>query len=97
MGNTMEVIEVMTREQWEELHNSEWRVEARKRQNYWNRKHAADKAERKYYIKQKLSGLTLAAVGIITPILLGGDATFSLIALPLGIWLMFTKEKVMIF
>ena len=96
MGNT-EVVEVMTREQWEEQHNMEWRAEARKRQNYWNRKHAADKAERKYYIKQKLSGLTLATIGIITPILLCGDATFSLIALPLGIWLMFTKEKVMMF
>ena len=44
------------------------------------------KAERTYYIKQKLSGLTMAAVGIIAPILLDGDATFSLIALPLGIW-----------
>lgn len=97
MGNTMEVIEVMTREQWEELHNSEWRLEARKRQNYWNRKHAADKAERRYYIKQKLSGLTVVAIGIITPITCNGDATFSLIALPLGIWLLFTKEKVMMF
>lgn len=96
MGNT-EVIEVMTKEQWEEQHNMEWRAEARKRQNYWNRKHAADKAERKYYIKQKLSGLTMAAIGIITAILLGGDVTFSLIALPLGIWLLFTKEKVMMF
>ena len=55
------------------------------------------KAERTYYIKQKLSGLTMAAVGIITPILLDGDVTFSLFALPLGIWLMFTKEKVMMF
>ena len=91
------VIEAMTREQWEELHNLEWRAEARKRQNYWNRKHAADKAERRYYIKQKLSGVVFAAIGIITPILFGGDATFSLIALPLGIWLMFTKEKVMMF
>ena len=54
------------------------------------------KAKRTYYIKQKLSGLVMAAVGIITPILLDGDATFSLIALPLGIWLLFTKEKVMI-
>lgn len=96
MGNT-EVIEVMTREQWEELHNLEWRSEARKRQNYWNRKHAADKAERRYFIKQKLSGLTMAAIGIITAILLEGNITFSLIALPLGIWLVFTKEKVMMF
>ena len=93
----MEVIEVMTREQWEEIHNSEWRAEARKRQNYWNKKHAADKAERIYYIKQKLSGLTMAAVGIVTPILLNGDATFSLIALPFGIWLLSTRKKVMMF
>ena len=70
-----------------------------------NRQKAIRRAERKaqkkaeiiYYIKQKLSGLTLAAIGIIAPILLDWDATFSLIALPLGIWLLFTKEKVMMF
>ena len=70
-----------------------------------NKQKAIRKAERKarkraeaiYYIKQKLSGLTMAAIGIITPILLDGDATFSLIALPLGIWLIFTKEKVFTF
>ena len=55
------------------------------------------KAERIYYIKQKLSGLTMASIGIFTPFLLDGDATFSLIALPLGLFLVFTKEKVMMF
>lgn len=55
------------------------------------------KTERLYYIKQKLSGLTMSAIGIITPFLLDGDATFSLIALPLGLFLIFTKEKVMMF
>lgn len=55
------------------------------------------KAETIYYIKQKLSGMIIAAIGIITPIICDGDATFSLIALPLGIWLLFTKEKVMMF
>ena len=58
---------------------------------------ARKKAETIYYIKQKLSGLTMATVGIITPILLDGDATFSLIALPLGIYLLFTKKKAMMF
>ena len=58
---------------------------------------ARKRAETIYYIKQKLSGLTMAAVGIIAPILLDGDATFSLIALPLGIYLLFTKQKVMMF
>lgn len=70
-----------------------------------NRQKAIKRAERKarkrketiYYIKQRISGLTLAAIGIITPILLNGDATFSLIALPLGIYLIFTKEKIMMF
>ena len=55
------------------------------------------KAERIYYIKQKLSGLTMATIGILIPFLCDGDETFSLIALPLGLFLMFTKEKVMMF
>lgn len=55
------------------------------------------KEERTYYIKQKLSGLIVAAIGIATPFLMDGDATFSLIALPLGIFLIFTKKKVMMF
>lgn len=80
--NTETINETMTYSQWERIHTQK----ARKR-----------KAECAYYIKQKLSGLTMAAIGIITPILLDGDATLSLIALPLGIWLMFTKEKVMMF
>ena len=73
---------VMTYSEWERIHTQK----ARKR-----------KAETIYYIKQKLSGLTMATIGIITPILLDGDATFSLFALPVGIWLLFTKEKVMMF
>ena len=80
--NTETIETVMTYSQWERIHT----------QNALKRK-----AERTYYIKQKLSGLTMAAVGIITPFILDGDATFSLIALPLGIWLLFTKEKVMMF
>ena len=80
--NTEAIETVMTYSEWERIHTQN----ARKR-----------KAERTYYIKQKLSGLTMAAIGIITPILLDGDATFSLFALPLGIWLLFTKEKVMMF
>ena len=58
---------------------------------------ARKRAEKIYYIKQKLSGFAIATIGIITPILLDGDATFSLFALPVGIWLLFTKEKVMMF
>lgn len=80
--NTETIETVMSYSEWERIHKQK----ARKR-----------KAERTYYIKQKLSGLTMAAVGIITPFICDGDATFSLIALPLGIWLLFTKEKAMIY
>ena len=80
--NTETIETVMTYSEWEKIHTQE------------KRKH---NAERAYYIKQKLSGLVMAAVGIVIPILLDGDATFSLFALPVGIWLLFTKEKVMMF
>lgn len=70
-----------------------------------NRQKAIKRAKRKmqrktetiYYIKQKLSGLTMAAIGILTPFIMDGDATISVLMLPLGIFLMATKEKVMMF
>ena len=62
----------------------------------YQRKVHQKQREKIYYIKQKLSGLILITVGIICPILLNGDATASLFILPLGVYLMLTKEKVMI-
>lgn len=55
------------------------------------------RTEHVYYIKQRISGAIMAAIGIVTPFLLDGDATISLFALPFGIFLMLTKEKVMTF
>ena len=69
---------------------SEW-------EKIYNKRKAQRKVEKIYYIRQKLSGLTMATIGIFTPFLLDGDATVSLIALPLGLFLIFTKEKVMMF
>ena len=47
-----------------------------------------------YKTKQKLLGLLAIAASIASPLLLGGDATISVIMLPLGIYMLFTKEKV---
>ena len=47
-----------------------------------------------YYAKQKFIGLLAIGVSIASPILLDGDATISIIMLPLGLYLLFTKEKV---
>ena len=50
-----------------------------------------------YYLKQKTSGFFAVAISVLSPLLLDGDATISVIMLPLGIYLMTTKEKVMMF
>ena len=47
-----------------------------------------------YYAKQKFIGLLAIGISIASPILLDGDATISVIMLPLGIYTLFTKEKV---
>ena len=47
-----------------------------------------------YKAKQKLLGVVAIGVSIASPILLDGDATISVIMLPLGIYMLFTKEKV---
>lgn len=49
------------------------------------------------YMKQRISGVVMVAIGIVMPFVLDGDATFSLVMLPLGIFLMLTQEKVMTF
>ena len=69
---------------------NEWLKEY-KRRTYRSR------AERAYFLKQKLCGLILAAIGIIVPVICDGDATASLLLVPMGLFVLFTKEKVMLF
>ena len=47
-----------------------------------------------YKAKQKFIGLLGIGISIASPLLLDGDATISVIMLPLGLYLLFTKEKV---
>lgn len=47
-----------------------------------------------YKVKQKLIGTALIIISVLIPILLEGDATISVIMLPLGIYVLFTKKKV---
>ena len=61
------------------------------------RRRAKRKQETLYYMKQRFSGLLITAMGVVTPLILDGDATFSLLAIPLGLFLMVTREKVMMF
>ena len=59
-----------------------------------NAEHKTKRESLLYKTKQKLLGLLAIGVSIASPILLDGDATISLIMLPLGLYLLFTKEKV---
>ena len=73
--------ETMTYSEWEAIHK------AIKEEG---------KAEKLYFLKQKLSGLVMTGLGILTPFIMDGDATPSLLFVPLGLLFMFSKEKFML-
>ena len=50
-----------------------------------------------YFLKQKLCGLVIAGFGILIPFVLDGDVTASVILIPLGLFLIFTRQRVMEF
>ena len=59
-----------------------------------NAENKAKREEFLYKAKQKFIGLLAITISIASPLLLDGDATASLLFLPLGIYVLFTKEKV---
>lgn len=86
-NNGSEAIEtVYTYEEWLKEYN---RRETKRR--------IKQRTEHLFYMKQRLAGVMMAAIGIVMPVVLDGDATFSLVTLPLGIFLMLTREKVVTF
>lgn len=72
----------------------EWLREYNRRET---KRRIRQRTEHLYYMKQRMSGTIIAAIGIVMPFVLDGDATLSLLMLPLGIFLLLTKEKVIIF
>lgn len=53
---------------------------------------AEQKAKRLSVFKQKILGIAMIGISILIPILLK-DITVSVFTLPLGVYLLFTKEK----
>jgi hypothetical protein len=47
------------------------------------------------HLTQKLAGVVMIALGIITPFVLDGDATVSILMIPAGIWALVTKDDIM--
>lgn len=48
-------------------------------------------------LKQKLLGLVLVGFGILIPFVLDGDATASILLIPWGLYIIFTRENLMEF
>ena len=63
---------------------------------YYATRRKAEKANLRYFLAQKLCGLILIALTVVSAICLE-DATIGIILVPLGVYLLFTKEKVMQF
>lgn len=84
----MEIINYYTLDQAREILKEESRIkrqEQRKRE-LRRRKKAL------YYLKQKTMGMILIIISIIIPII-ENDATASVFILPIGLSMLFTKEK----
>ena len=45
-------------------------------------------------LDQKIAGVTLAVCGVLTAVIAGGDITAAVVLVPLGLWLLFTRERV---
>lgn len=44
-------------------------------------------------LEQKLAGLALIVCGVLTAVIAGGDITAAVVLVPLGLWLLFTRER----
>ena len=59
--------------------------------NWWTNSKSA------YFVKQRLCGAAMFMIGIMCPIVLDGDATFSLFAILTSVGLLITNKRVMTF
>lgn len=48
--------------------------------------------KRRYFRKQKLMGLALALLGVLSAFILEGDITVAILLVPFGLYVVFTKE-----
>lgn len=54
-----------------------------------------NKKKKMYFIKQKLMGVLVIVLGILSVILSEGDGTAALVIIPMGVGLIITKDMVL--
>ena len=55
-----------------------------------------DKRKQKYFRKQKIFGIVMILLAVISAIILNGDITIAMFLVPLGLYTVFTKEMVFV-
>ena len=64
-------------------------------QRHWDRQREHRRQQRRqYFLKQRLTGVFLLVFTALAVMVTGGDATIAVITVPLGLYLVFTKEMV---
>ena len=62
----------------------------------WDKRRERRRQRRHYFLKQRLIGIALLILTILAVKLLDGDATIAIITVPLGLYLIFTGEMVIV-
>ena len=65
-------------------------------QRRWDRQRERRRRQRRqYFLKQRLTGVFLLVFTALAVMATGGDATIAIITVPLGLYLVFTKEMIL--
>ena len=65
-------------------------------QRRWDRKRERRRRQRRqYFLKQRLTGVFILVFTVLAVMATGGDATIAIITVPLGLYLLFTKEMLL--
>ncbi len=66
-------------------------------QRRWDRQRERRRRQRRqYFLKQRLTGVFLLVFTVLAVMATGGDATIAIITVPLGLYLLFTKEMLLV-
>ena len=66
-------------------------------QRRWDRQRERRRRQRRqYFLKQRLTGVFLLVFTALAVMATGGDATIAIITVPLGLYLVFTKEMLLV-
>lgn len=66
-------------------------------QRRWDRQRERRRRQRRqYFLKQRLTGVFILVFTVLAVMATGGDATIAIITVPLGLYLLFTKEMLLV-